>query len=222
MSCHTWCYAHLPEKAEEWKKEAKEAVGNFLEFSRQFYNDLPDKTIRTYIKADIAANLSCIDNYYKKDNDLKKKFCKEIGYSRKRYEELLASLLVNEDDYTVESYRKRHLDENQALMESFQMLDIIDFLRDILNPVNITLSYGLYIIRDRKIYRDTLRKNCGFDKSYHDIFRLYDYDAKPCNSLEETLDRCKEYKIDWNEPENDLDLLKEYWKNYPDSIIEFG
>ena len=63
MSCHTWCYAHLPEKAEEWKKEAKEAVGNFLECSRQFYNDLPDKTIRTYIKADIAANLLCIDNY---------------------------------------------------------------------------------------------------------------------------------------------------------------
>lgn len=89
-------------------------------------------------------------------------------------------------------------------------------------------DHGSFKIRNGKIYRDPrgLTREC----SYHDIFRIRDYDAQPCYSLEETLSRCEEYKVNWNErnkyhPDdlvNDKKLLYEFWEKYPDGIIEFG
>lgn len=35
MGCHTWCYAHIPEKSEEWKTQYKEIARKNLESSRQ-------------------------------------------------------------------------------------------------------------------------------------------------------------------------------------------
>lgn len=89
-------------------------------------------------------------------------------------------------------------------------------------------DYGLFEIHNGKIYRDPYY--LGIGEGYHDIFRIHDYDAQPCYSLEETLKRCEEYKVDWNERSeyypyvivNDKKLLYEFWEKYPDSIIEFG
>ena len=89
-------------------------------------------------------------------------------------------------------------------------------------------DYGLFEIHNGKIYRDP--HHLGIGEGYHDIFRIHGYDAQPCYSLEETLKRCEEYKVDWNErseyyPDvivNDKKLLYEFWEKYPDSIIEFG
>lgn len=89
-------------------------------------------------------------------------------------------------------------------------------------------DHGSFRIHNGKIYRDPLSLNQK--DGYHDIFRIHDYDAQPCYSLEETLKRCEEYKVDWNEQSkyypdvivNDKKLLYEFWEKYPDSIIEFG
>lgn len=86
-------------------------------------------------------------------------------------------------------------------------------------------DYGLFEVFNGKIYRDPRYLN---GRGYHDIFRIYDYEAQPCYSLEETLKRCEEYKVNWNLRENDgylindKKLLYEFWKKYPDSIIKFG
>lgn len=68
-----------------------------------------------------------------------------------------------------------------------------------------------------------------FEKRFHDIFRIHDYEANPCYSLEETLKLCDKYNVDWDKmyektdiKMNNKDLLIEFWETYPDGIIEFG
>lgn len=221
MGCHTWCYAHIPEKSEEWKTQYKEIVRKNLESSRQNIKSFSDEEIRYFIDADLTENKAWVDEYFQGSEEVKKEYLQEYGYSKKQMEEYLKSLPVNKDYYTTDSYRKRMLNENQSLLDALQMLDTIKYMNTF-SFLGDPIEYGLFEIKDGKIYRETTTKNCGFDKSYHDIFRLYDYDAKPCHSIEETLDRCEEYKIDWNDPENDLEKLKEFWQTYPDGIIEFG
>ena len=87
-------------------------------------------------------------------------------------------------------------------------------------------DYGSLEVHNGKIYRDPHDLNPK--EGYHDIFRIYDYEAQPCYSLEETLKRCEEYKVDWNLRTNsdflinNKKLLYEFWEKYPDSIIKFG
>ena len=93
----------------------------------------------------------------------------------------------------------------------------------------VSLSdYGLFEIHNGKIYRDPHYLN--LEHGYHDMFRIYDYEAQPCYSLEETLKRCEEHNLNWDEryqcyPDilvNDKKMVYEFWEKYPDSIIEFG
>ena len=87
-------------------------------------------------------------------------------------------------------------------------------------------DYGSLEVHSGKIYRDPHDLNP--EEGYHDIFRIYDYEAQPCYSLEETLQRCEEYKVDWHLRTNsgflinNKKLLYEFWGKYPDSIIKFG
>lgn len=87
-------------------------------------------------------------------------------------------------------------------------------------------DYGLFEVYNGKIYRDP--HNLNLEHGYHDMFRIYDYEAQPCYSLEETLKRCEEYKVDWNLREcgnylvNDKKEIYDFWEKYPDSIIVFG
>lgn len=87
-------------------------------------------------------------------------------------------------------------------------------------------NYGLFEVHNGKIYRDPHDLNPEY--GYHDIFRIYDYDAQPCYSLEETLKRCKEHRVNWNLRAekgylvNNKKLLYEFWERFPDSIIQFG
>lgn len=88
------------------------------------------------------------------------------------------------------------------------------------------INYGMFKIHNGKIYRDPGYLNIG--RGYHDMFRILDYEAQPCYSLEETLKRCEEYKVNWNLGINrgyiinDKKQVYEFWRKYPDSIIEFG
>ena len=90
----------------------------------------------------------------------------------------------------------------------------------------MSFDYGNFEIHNGKIYRDSHYLNS--EDWYHDMFRIYDYRAQPCYSLEETLKRCEEYKVDWNLHEesgylvNNKKRVYDFWEKYPDSIIVFG
>lgn len=128
--------------------------------------------------------------------------------------------------------------ELEGLVKNTPVKDIPKFLEEkqkddrcynlLIECVEVSDDYGLFEIHNGKIYRDP--HNLGIEDGYHDIFRIYDYEAQPCYSLEETLKRCEEYKVDWDErskyyPDvivNDKKLLYEFWEKYPEGIIEFG
>ena len=90
----------------------------------------------------------------------------------------------------------------------------------------MSFDYGDFEIHNGKIYRDPHYLNP--EDWYIDMFRIYDYRAQPCYSLEETLKRCEEYKVDWNLREcgsylvNNKKKIYDFWEKYPDSIIVFG
>lgn len=90
----------------------------------------------------------------------------------------------------------------------------------------MAFKYGNFEIHNGKIYRDP--NELTQKDYYHEMFRIYDYNAQPCYSLEETLKRCEEYKVDWNLHErngylvNNKQRIYEFWEKYPDSIIKFG
>lgn len=124
----------------------------------------------------------------------------------------------------------KYLDEKQS---DFKYWDLL------IGCISLDDDYGCFNVHDGKIYREVvpyfgsnpeIAKTWPFDKSYHDMFRIYDYDAEPCCSLEETLERCKEYKKDWNERAdygsnlliNNKELVYEFWEKYPDGMIIFG
>jgi len=53
---------------------------------------------------------------------------------------------------------------------------------------------------------------------YHDLFRIHTYPADELYSLEATLEFIDRHGID----EVDWDRLDEFWRKYPDGLIEFG
>ena len=88
-------------------------------------------------------------------------------------------------------------------------------------------NYGLFEIHNDKIYR--CLNDLDTEDWYHDMFRIYDYDAQPCYSLEETLKRCEEHNLNWNlrkkwsdDLVNNKKKIYDFWEKYPDAIIEFG
>lgn len=124
-----------------------------------------------------------------------------------------------------ELVKSASIEDIPKLLEEKQ---VIDECYDLMIGCVSLGDYGLFEIHDGKIYRDPYYLN--LEHSYHDMFRIYDYEAQPCYSLEETLKRCEEYKVDWDErskyyPDvivNDKKLLYEFWERFPDSIIKFG
>lgn len=122
----------------------------------------------------------------------------------------------------------KFLDERQTTMQDYSLLFAI---------ICMGYDFGNFTVFDGKIYREVdtyngndteIKERWPFKNAYHDIFRIYDYDAPPCHSLEETLKRCEEYKVDWNLHEwgsylvNNKKKIYDFWEKYPDGIIEFG
>ena len=51
------------------------------------------------------------------------------------------------------------------------------------------------------------------------MFRIHSF-AEPCYSIEDVLQRCKEHNVILTDTE--IKNLKNWFKKYPDTIIEFG
>lgn len=236
MGCHTWCYAHIPTKQEEWEEEF---INSLKQEELDLISDLENGNITDEILDEYAKCRVFDDNRWLKDyneavadgdEDL---YIKEFG-SREKLNEYINSLHLDESTYTGKEIKEDWISEaKQKLNKLENCTDVLELMK---SGTVYCSSYGIYIIRNDKIYRDTTAyrgkkymENTVFPKQYHDIFRIYDYDANPCYSLEETLKRCEEYNVDWNEmyektdiKMNNKDRLIEFWETYPDSIIEFG
>jgi hypothetical protein len=161
-----------------------------------------------YKKVDLT-----LDEFYEKEI---KSVKKDLNYSLKTQEKV-DKLGINEylkqnpnSPWEVKDLRNLHYDINNtkyvlSVLES-RTLNLNDYLED-------TFSYYVYI-EGKGFYVDT---------DYHDLFRIYGYPEDKLFSLKETLDFITKY-----EKENDvkveveMNLLKEFWDEFPDGMIDFG
>lgn len=89
------------------------------------------------------------------------------------------------------------------LFDQFYMLDSLYFLS-----------------HDGKLYIEACDgKTLGIEPM-HDMFRIYNYAAEPCHSIEEVLQRCEENNVKLTKEQSKE--LNNWFSKYPDTIITFG
>lgn len=155
MGCHTWCYAHIPTKQEEWKEEFVNAVKNeaIKTITDIETGELSDELLNEYAKETVRDCKNWLEDYKNavadgKEND----YIQQFG-SREKLEEFINQLQLDESMYTGKELKKEWIaDSNRTINEIENCTDIIEFMK---SGKWYGLSYGIYIIHDGKIYRDT-------------------------------------------------------------------
>lgn len=81
-----------------------------------------------------------------------------------------------------------------------------------------------YSYNDTPVFYDK-NKNCHYVSSEelpHNLFRIYGYPLDKLWSLNETLDFIEKNKEKSSIYDYTYEKLEEFWKNYPDGMIDFG
>lgn len=126
--------------------------------------------------------------------------------------------------FTVEQYKKTVLKEDLKVKKMFDdNLDILHIMKNC-NQVDTCCIYGLYMIHDNKIYREMNASYPNgkpvFTDWFHDLFRIYDYEANNCFNIDDCYLRLAEHNVVITDKQDEK--LKRFWNTYPDSIICFG
>ena len=105
--------------------------------------------------------------------------------------------------------------------ESKKNLDECDSLtiRELFHR-HVYLDSLYFLSHDGKLYIEACDGKALGIEPMHDLFRIYNYDAEPCHSVKEVLQRCKENKVILTEEQ--LQELNDWFEKYPDTIIDFG
>ena len=105
--------------------------------------------------------------------------------------------------------------------KSKQLLDICDSLSIKELFLQHPMLDFLYVLSlDGKLYIEADSKSGFGIETMHDMFHIYNYEAEPCHSVDEVLQRCKENNVELTEEQ--LKELNNWFSKYPDTIIEFG
>lgn len=128
------------------------------------------------------------------------------------------------ENFTVEQFKEACLQEPLQTKKMFDdNLDTVHIMGNC-EQIDTVCDYGLYMIHDGKIYREMGAHHTDgtnvFPESIGDLFRIYDYEAEDCYSIDDCYLRCAEHDVILTD-EQDAEL-KWFWKTYPDSIVVFG
>lgn len=208
MGCHSWFYVHLPNKKEEIENHFRDDVKRKCQKQYENWLNCDPNDFGSYLKSDkksleyyhnhtIEEIIQQYPNYdlqTLRDN----KFLSDLEWDKK-YDEMKQFFVYNSkkalDEYTSLSIKE--------LCERYGYLDSL-----------------YYISNDNKIYIEACDgKDFGIEPM-HDMFRIYNYEAEPCHSVEEVLQRCKENNVELTEEQ--LKKLNNWFSKYPDTIITFG
>ncbi|WQJ53654.1 MAG: hypothetical protein [Wendovervirus sonii] len=226
MGCHTWTYAHIPEKAKNWNREYIKALKDEAKENKTYWESLDYAYLKKYADDENKQNKEWIKRCHKAEKSTSEKFNKFVNTyfsSIDEYKKYVKKIEIKVTPELLKERQIKYLDDAIKEIQKYGEDHIVDFISDNLNNDDICTSledFGLFLVKDGKIYRETTHEDINdkpiFKKRFHDMFRISDYDAKPCYNLEETIKRCEEYGVDC--PES----VYEFWKTYPDGIIEFG
>ena len=228
MGCHTWCSVSLPEKQRDWRKQLLETAKTTL---LDLKNDIADTTSlrncsEEYSKHCVDTIKFCEDKIKEyTDQNLIDRLQTELEHSKIELEAWKLENLIKDT--------KERVTKIEKFLDNFQET-YLDSPKDFENwwktgedlvDTYIFFELGDIIVKDGKIYKETSHLDKGeIDDTLggiHDgVIRIQNYDAEPCYSAQDVLDRAKEEGIELSLA--DINQIKKWYEKYPDTIIEFG
>ena len=226
MGCHTWFYIHIPEKKYEWEKLFIDSLKKKIKECDDSHKATTEEEWKEEFQ-DIVV-----------DNTNQRNFWRNITEKQKK--ELIESKEADEYDIdgniklfscnTWEEFKQIMIEDTEKALKQAETLHT---LQDLLTPETERLidSYSLFLpfeIKEEKIYVDAGSNNIDdFPELVEeidpivDVFRIGEYDAEPCHTLEECEETCKKYN---NKPltSEQREILRKHFEKYPDTIVEFG
>lgn len=244
MGCHTWCYAHIPEKQKSWEEEMKKDCQKGYDEMTKFYSEYTEKE---WLKDYNENKINC-QNYikaYEEASDEEKKEFEDFYTTKERFEEEFKKCKFQaSDEYTIEMFQKDTWDYYKKEKEAIDNFDIENIDK---NFHLMPWGFGCFQVKDNRIYRDTCteigedyrHQTPVFEKRFGNMFRVNAYDRELW-SKQETIDFLKEYinkSKKGDKPENyrgcsiqDLqdvidgknESFEEFWNTYEFGMIHFG
>ena len=205
MGCHSWFYVHLPEKREEIERHFRDDVKRNFQKQYEMWLDCDPNEFGDYLKSDkesleyyhnhtieeIIQQYPDFDPQILKDN----KFLSDLEWN-KEYDKM----------------KQFFVDNSKQLLDKCDSLSIEELFRH-----HFLLDHLYFLSFDGKLYIEA--NNVFGIEPMHDMFRIHNYEAEPCNSVDEVLQRCKENNVELTEEQSKE--LNNWFNKYPDTIITF-
>lgn len=206
MGCHSWFYVHLPEKKEELEQYFRDDVKRNCQKQYEHWLDCDPNDFGGYLKSDEE-----ILEYYH-NHTIEEIISQFPDYDLQalRDNKFLSDLEWNKE---YDKMKQFFVDKSKQLLDKCDSLSLKELFKN--HPI---LDHLYFLSFDGKLYIEA--DNVFAIEPMHDMFRIYNYEAEPCNSVEEVLQRCKENDVELTEEQ--LKKLNDWFSKYPDTIIAFG
>lgn len=222
MGCHTWFYVHLPEKKNRWAELYIKFLQDSANKSLQMWKNMSVGEWKETLK-NMQGNCEN-HNYWLTFDDEKRDSLLKDGWSKESIDREVEYHKCN----TWEDVRDYFI--NHALID-INAANKLNNLEDLKNNLSLLEQHEFdcpFELIGDKIYVET--SFSGLDKwpelskdlrYAHDIFRIHNYSAEDCRSLEDCENRYLENRGE-PLPVDARKFLEQYFKDYPDTIIRFG
>lgn len=215
MGCHTWFYVHLEQK----QKELKEEYFNRIVDGARLLLKLYKETTEEEWKKDFASYEKDDNRTYWKDKTYPE--CKSLPELKGWSDKSILGEIKLAQTKTWQEYKDFFLGLNSLLVESLEtnchcLEDVAKLLPEQLHGVT-GFKY-----KNGKVYIDASSEIADkyLSRRICDIFRIHDYSTKPCYSVEDCVQRCKEHNVILKDEE--FQELEKWYQEYPDTMITFG
>lgn len=208
MGCHSWFYVHLPEKKEEMEQYFRDDVKQTSQQQYEMWLDCDPNEFGDYLKSDPES----LEYYHK--HTIEEIIQQNPNFDSKvlQNNKLLADLEWNKE---YDKMKQFFIDESKKVLDNCDSLTISELFDQ---SGYIDALY--FLSSDGKLYIEACDGKMLGIEPMHDMFRIYNYDAEPCHSVEEVLQRCEENNVELTEEQ--LKKLNDWFGKYPDTIITFG
>ena len=206
MGCHSWFYVHLPEKREEIERHFRDDVKRNFQKQYEMWLDCDPNEFGDDLKSDKES----LEYYH--NHTIEEIIQQYPGFDPQilKDNKLLSDLEWNKE---YDKMKQFFVDNSKQLLDKCDSLSIEELFRH--HPL---LDHLYFLSFDGKLYIEA--DNVFGIEPMHDMFRIYNYEAEPCNSVDEVLQRCKENNVELTEEQ--LKELNDWFSKYPDTIITFG
>lgn len=214
MGCHTWFYVCLEERQKEIQKDYFNRIVSGTKQLLQWYKETEEsewqKDFEDYCKNG--------DRDYWKNKIYPD--CKSLEELQGWSDSSIINNIKLGQVKTWQDYRDFYINLHSSAIECLEKCNSLDDVVKLL-PDYLDNEDGLEY-KEGKVYIEACSEAADkyLSRRMHDLFRIHNYEAKNCYSVEDCIQRCVENNVTLTDEE--LKELKEWYKEYPNTLIEFG